>query len=194
MDVPVALGVGAAFVASCWATYMQAGEVYFDSVTMFVFFLLGGRYLELKARDRTAGALDSLMNRLPEVCERETAKGVETVSIRRLAVGDAVRVQAGQALIGLEQPEAQAAVAQAQVAELEPGDALFVPSMWWHHVEGLAPFNILLNYWWRDTPRWLGQPQDALNHAMLAIRDLPAADKAIRALVFHGLFITEVFS
>lgn len=81
------------------------------------------------------------------------------------------------------------ALEQAQVAELEPGDALFVPSMWWHHVEGLAPFNILLNYWWRDTPRWLGQPQDALNHAMLAIRDLPAADKAIwRELFDHYVF------
>jgi hypothetical protein len=49
--------------------------------------------------------------------------------------------------------------------------------MWWHHVEGLDPFNALVNYWWRDTPRWLGQPQDALNHAMLSIRDLPEDEK-----------------
>ena len=81
------------------------------------------------------------------------------------------------------------ALEHAQVAELEPGDALFIPSMWWHHVEGLAPFNILLNYWWRDTPRFLGQPQDALNHAMLTIRDLPDADKAIwRELFEHYVF------
>src|SRR3546814_20541627 len=51
--------------------------------------------------------------------------------------------------------------------------------MWWHHVEGLADFNILVNYWWRRTPAWLGQPQAALNHTILAIRDLPAEDKAI---------------
>jgi hypothetical protein len=50
--------------------------------------------------------------------------------------------------------------------------------MWWHHVEGLDPFNVLVNYWWRETPRWLGQPQDALNHAVLAIRDLPDDQKA----------------
>jgi hypothetical protein len=49
--------------------------------------------------------------------------------------------------------------------------------MWWHHVEGLEPFNVLVNYWWRDSPAWLGQPQDALNHAMLSIRDLPAEEK-----------------
>jgi hypothetical protein len=86
-------------------------------------------------------------------------------------------------------PKFAEALKYAQVAELEPGDALFIPSMWWHHVEGLAPFNILLNYWWRDTPRFLGQPQDALNHAILSIRDLPAEDKAIwRELFDHYIF------
>jgi hypothetical protein len=86
-------------------------------------------------------------------------------------------------------PEFAKALSHAQVAELEPGDALFIPSMWWHHVEGLAKFNILLNYWWRDTPRFLGQPQDALNHAILAIRDLPPQDRAIwRDLFDHYVF------
>jgi hypothetical protein len=86
-------------------------------------------------------------------------------------------------------PRFAEALTHAQVAELEPGDALFIPSMWWHHVEGLAPFNILLNYWWRETPRYLGQPQDALNHAILSIRDLPAEDKAIwRDMFEHYVF------
>ena len=86
-------------------------------------------------------------------------------------------------------PRFAEALGAAQVAVLEPGDALFIPSMWWHHVEGLAPFNVLMNYWWRDTPRWLGQPQDALNHAILSIRDLPPEDKAIwRALFDHYVF------
>lgn len=105
MDTPVSLGIVITFVASTAATFDPAGpwgkEVWFDSLTMFVFFLLGGRYLEFKARDRTAGALDALMNRLPERCERQNATGdFDSVSLKRLAVGDVVRIHAGQAFPG----------------------------------------------------------------------------------------------
>lgn len=75
-------------------------------------------------------------------------------------------------------PRVREALAHAQVADLEPGDAIFIPSLWWHHVEGLAPFKVLVNYWWRDVPAFLGKPELALFHAILAIRDLPPADKA----------------
>lgn len=86
-------------------------------------------------------------------------------------------------------PRFAEAMAQARTVELDPGDAVFIPSMWWHHVEGLEPFNILVNYWWRDTPVWLGQPQVALNHAILAIRDLPPEEKALwRDLFDHYVF------
>lgn len=74
-------------------------------------------------------------------------------------------------------PRFRKALRHAQVAELDAGDAVFIPAMWWHHVEALDAFNVLVNYWWRETPRWLGQPQDALNHALLAIRDLPEDQK-----------------
>jgi hypothetical protein len=86
-------------------------------------------------------------------------------------------------------PRFREAIAHAQVAELDPGDALFIPSLWWHHVEGLAPFNVLVNYWWRDAPGFLGKPEDALFHAILAIRDLSDADKAQwQALFDHYVF------
>jgi hypothetical protein len=86
-------------------------------------------------------------------------------------------------------PRFREAMRHAQVAELDAGDALYIPSMWWHHVEGLEPFNALVNYWWRESPRWLGQPQDALNHAMMAIRDLPADQKRHwRELFDHYVF------
>jgi len=86
-------------------------------------------------------------------------------------------------------PRFAEALAHAQVAELQPGDAIFIPSLWWHQVEALAPFNILINYWWRDVPRYLGNPQDALHHAMLSIRDLdPAAKRRWKALFDHYVF------
>lgn len=105
MDTPVSIGILVTFVASSLATFDPTGpwghEVWFDSLTMFVFFLMGGRYFEFKARDRTAGALDDLMNRLPEVCDRRKPDGsFEPVSVRRLEVGDVVRMQAGQAFAG----------------------------------------------------------------------------------------------
>ena len=86
-------------------------------------------------------------------------------------------------------PRAREALAQAQVAELEPGDAIYVPSMWWHHVEALAPFNILINHWWRDAPAFLGPPGDALLHAILNIRELPRHERdAWRVFFDHYVF------
>lgn len=86
-------------------------------------------------------------------------------------------------------PRFREALAHAQVAELEPGDAIFVPSLWWHHVEATEPFNVLVNYWWRDVPAFLGNPEDALNLAILAIRDLPEPDRARWSALFdHYVF------
>ncbi len=70
MDLPVALGLTLAFGGSLWATLHGAGEVYYDSVVMFVFFLLGGRYLELMARRRASAAAEGLVNRLPALATR----------------------------------------------------------------------------------------------------------------------------
>jgi Cu2+-exporting ATPase len=102
MDLPVSLGIVMAFVVSTAATFDASGplghEVYFDSLTMFVFFLLTGRWLEARLRDRTAGALEAVMNRLPESVERRNGQGIfERVAIRRLAAGDVIRVLPGEA-------------------------------------------------------------------------------------------------
>jgi Cu2+-exporting ATPase len=102
MDLPVALGIVMTFAISSAATFEPLGrwgqEVYFDSLTMFVFFLLTGRWLEQRLRARTAGALDSLMQRLPDTVERQQANGdFERVAVRRLVPGDLVRVLPGEA-------------------------------------------------------------------------------------------------
>ncbi len=102
MDMPVTLGILITFLVSTAATFEPSGwwgnEVYFDSLTMFVFFLLTGRWIELRMRDRTAGALDVLMRRIPSSVERMKSDGsFERVSARNLKVGDIVRVLPGEA-------------------------------------------------------------------------------------------------
>ncbi|WP_121114306.1 cupin-like domain-containing protein [Croceibacterium ferulae] len=119
---------------------------------------------------------------------------------RNLYLGPVDNTPAGRAIsmVDLHAPDLDAyprfaeAMEHAQVAELDAGDAIFIPSLWWHHVEGLAPFNVLVNYWWRNSPGWLGQPQDALNHAILALRDQPEDQKRYWREVFdHYVFGDE---
>ncbi|UNK42055.1 cupin-like domain-containing protein [Luteimonas sp. S4-F44] len=81
-------------------------------------------------------------------------------------------------------PRFREALAHAQTALLAPGDAIFIPGMWWHHVRSLAPFNVLVNYWWRNAPAFLPSPVSALQHALWAIRDLPERDKVAWRQVF----------
>lgn len=82
-------------------------------------------------------------------------------------------------------PRFRDALASARTAELEPGDAIFIPGLWWHHVRSLAPFNVLVNYWWRSSPAFLSSPLPALHHAMWAVRDLPAREKQAWAKIFE---------
>jgi hypothetical protein len=74
-------------------------------------------------------------------------------------------------------PRFKLAESEGQVAELEPGDGLFIPSMWMHHVEGLNDFNILVNFWWNDAPIHTGSAMNVLYHALLSLRDKPAHEK-----------------
>lgn len=103
MDVPVSLGIAVTFVVSTGATFEPGGvfghEVYFDSLTMFVAFLLTGRWLELRARHRAASALEAMVSRRAETAWRVEGEGVETqVPVTRLRAGDRVRVRAGDAM------------------------------------------------------------------------------------------------
>ena len=102
MDVPVALGIAVSFVASVTATFGHGGEVYYDSITMFVFFLLGGRYLEMRARQKAAASLEYLDRALPLGAHRLTgypgshqAEDVPAVSLR---AGDLVLIKPGEAV------------------------------------------------------------------------------------------------
>ena len=87
-------------------------------------------------------------------------------------------------------PRFSEALAHAQVAELEPGDALFIPSIWWHHVRAFDRLNVLVNYWWAYDSS--ATPFLALVHALMSVRDLPPGHKrAWRALFDHLIFSDE---
>jgi hypothetical protein len=117
--------------------------------------------------------------------------------VANMYVGPLEFTLAGQpvSLVDLEAPDYdryprfREALEHAQVAELGPGDALFIPHLWWHHVKSLDRFNVLVNYWWDDAKPWAGSPFEALVHALLSIRDLPPSHRqAWRTIFEHYIF------
>ncbi len=105
--------------------------------------------------------------------------------IGNLYLGPMERTPAGTvvSMIDFDAPDLEAhprfaeAIDAALVAELGPGDALYIPYMWWHHVRALDAVNMLVNYWWGPPKPDASHPMDALLHAMLALRHLPEAHR-----------------
>jgi hypothetical protein len=86
-------------------------------------------------------------------------------------------------------PRFAEAMAAAQVAELSPGDAIYIPFHWWHGVDSLEPINLFINYWWDPAPAQVGSPYDAMLHALITLRTLPADQRA----AWREMFDTFVF-
>ncbi|CTP85465.1 hypothetical protein XTPLMG728_0894 [Xanthomonas translucens pv. poae] len=103
----------------------------------------------------------------------EPTPGGQAISVVDFAAPDVARY-----------PRFGDALAHGRSALLEPGDALFLPGLWWHHVQGLEPFNVLVNYWWSSAPAYLPAPMQALYHALWAIRDRPETEKAAWRAIF----------
>ncbi len=87
-------------------------------------------------------------------------------------------------------PKYEKAMSDSFIVELEPGDAVMIPSMWGHHVESTAPVNALVNYWWRSTPAYLGSPLNTLQHAVMSLKTLPKEQRE----VWRSIFDQYVFS
>ncbi|HEY1151471.1 MAG TPA: cupin-like domain-containing protein [Pseudoduganella sp.] len=120
--------------------------------------------------------------------------------LRNLYIGPLDFTPAGQAisLVDFHHPDPvrfprfAEALAHAQSAELAAGDAIFIPSMWWHYVEALDPFNILVNYWWRQSPGYMDTPTNTLMLALMTLRDLPPAQRAAWQELFrHYVFDSD---
>ena len=89
-------------------------------------------------------------------------------------------------------PRFAEAEANAVVTELEPGDVIYIPNMWWHQVDSLSVINGLVNFWWQETPGVYGSPTEALKHAFLSIRSLPLHQRnALKSLFDHYVFAED---
>jgi hypothetical protein len=191
-DDPQAPGVyvGSTNIDTCLPVFRAANDLPFGDRNPLASVWLGNR-------SRIAAHFDLPDNLACVVAGRRRFMLFPPEQVANLYVGPLDLTPAGQAvsLVDFAQPDhdrfprfAQA-LAHAQVAELEPGDAVFIPSMWWHHVESLTPFNVLVNYWWRQSPDYMDSPIGALMAALLTMRDLPPAQREI----WRGLFDHYVF-
>lgn len=86
-------------------------------------------------------------------------------------------------------PRFTTAMEHAQVANMEPGDVLVYPAMWWHQVDALDPFNILVNYWWNAVPAHVDTPMNTLLHGLLSLRDRPEYERS----AWRNLFEYYIF-
>jgi hypothetical protein len=88
-------------------------------------------------------------------------------------------------------PRFAAALDAALVAELEPGDAIYIPYQWYHHVEALDGLNVLVNYWWDEARTDVGSPWDAMMHGMMTLRTLPADQRRAWKAMFEQYVFLE---
>ena len=148
-------------------------------------------------RTRVAAHYDALENMACVCAGKRRFTLFPPDQLQNLYVGPMDLTPAGQqvSLVDVENPDFdkhpryKEALEHAKTAVLEPGDAIYVPSLWWHQVDGMESFNILINHWWREVPEFMGPPGDALLLSILNIRDLPEAQrKAWQNLFNHYVF------
>jgi hypothetical protein len=190
---PPAIYVGSTTVDTCLPGFRDENDLDFGSIDPLASIWLGNKA-------RIAAHYDVPDNLACNVVGRRRFTLFPPAQLENLYVGPLDFTPAGQSisLVDFEHPDLgkfprfEIALQNAQVAELQPGDALFIPSMWWHHVEALEGLNVLVNYWWRGSPAYMGVPTNVLMHALLGIRDLPEAQRRAWQEIFrHYVFEAE---
>lgn len=148
-------------------------------------------------RVRTACHWDLPQNLAAVVAGRRRFTLFPTDQIANLYIGPVDFTLSGQptSLVDFRNPDFEAhprfaeALEHAEVADLEPGDVLYMPSLWFHHVESLDPFGAMVNFWWRDAPTHMGPPIFTLLHGLTSLRDLNRRERlAWREIFDHYLF------
>ncbi len=154
----------AAPLASIWIGNRTVAATHYDLSSNLAVCLVGQRRFTLFPPDQVANLYPGPLEPTP---------GGQVVSMVDLRAPDLDRY-----------PRFADALDQAQVADLTPGDVLFYPALWWHNVEALDRFNVMINYWWNDAPAFADSPMTTLLHAMLSLRERPAAERAAWAAMF----------
>lgn len=175
---PPSFYVGSTTVDDCLPGFRHENDLGFGSIDPLVSIWMGNR-------TRVAAHFDVPDNVACCAAGRRRFTLFPPDQVGNLYVGPLDFTPAGQAIsmVDFESPDFEKfpkfreALKQAFVVEMEPGDALFVPSMWWHHVEALDGFNVLINYWWRQSPAFMDSPANVLEHAILSLRDLPPVQR-----------------
>jgi len=185
--------VGATTVDNCLPAFRTQNPLEFGDISPLASIWIGNR-------TRIAAHYDVPDNVACVAAGRRRFTVFPPDQLQNLYVGPIEFTPAGQqiSLVDFHQPDLERfprfrqAMEHARVIDMMPGDAIFIPSMWWHHVESMDTLNVLVNYWWRKSPAYMGPPVDVLYHALLSLRDLPPAQKQAWAGIFeHYIFSDE---
>jgi hypothetical protein len=149
---------------SIWIGNRVTASCHYDALSNIACCMVGRRRFTLFPPEQIANLYPGPLQPTP---------GGQAVSVVDFAAPDFTRY-----------PRFHEALAARRSAVLEPGDAIFIPSMWWHHVEGLEAFNVLVNYWWSSVPAYIPTPMHALYHALWTIRERPEREKNAWRQVF----------
>ena len=156
-------------VAKIWLGTESVAAAHFDQPKNIACCVVGKRRFTLFPPDQIANLYPGPLSPTP---------GGQVVTLADISKPDFVRF-----------PRLKNAIKNAYIADLEPGDALYYPSMWWHEVEAFNRFNVMINYWWMEAKPYLGSPMDVLMHAIKSIRDRPEQEKeAWKALFDYYIF------
>jgi len=156
-------------VAKIWLGTESVAAAHFDQPKNIACCVVGKRRFTLFAPDQVENLYPGPLTPTP---------GGQVVTLTDLSKPDFTRF-----------PRLKTALENAYVVDLEPGDGLYYPNMWWHEVEAFDRFNAMVNFWWMSAPPYLGNPMDVLMHAMMSVRDRPPEEKeAWKALFDYYIF------
>lgn len=195
-DSPPSVALQCAHVEQCLPAFEAANPMPLMDASVHPRLWLGNAFL-------TPAHIDELDNLACVVAGRRRFTLFPPEQVTNLYIGPLDFTPAGApvSMVSLKSPDFERyprfrdALAAARVAELEPGDALFIPAVWWHHVESFDVVNVLINYWWQQSS-WVQEervsPTKTLLHALLSMRHLPPAHRKGWAELFsHYVFAAE---